>query len=271
VNTAALSDALLDFELFGLGTEAFTGAESDRAGKISDATGGTLLLDDIENLSPGAQVRLLRILDGGRVYVVGDDRPRDVDIRLMATTRTDLAAQVRAGRMREDFYFRIVVLTVHIPPLRERREDIPLLVSHFLRRSAKFPGGPTPIIPKASWGEMLAYAWPGNVRELKNSVERMTARSSGGFTAPFEPGANDASPERRSAPASQGRLRKEIEQTEKSVIEAALITNRGKIAATSRALGISRKALCKRMQKYGLARDDFGKGPRPAGNPSRGS
>jgi two-component system C4-dicarboxylate transport response regulator DctD len=261
VNAGALPETLLESELFGHARGAFTDALRDRDGKLVAASGGTLLLDEIETISLRAQVQLLRVLDDGVVQPLGSDRPRTVDVRLICASNADLAAEVRAGAMREDFYHRIRVLSLRVPPLRERREDIPLLVSHFMRLAADRSGMPIPAVPEEELGRMMNHPWPGNVRELKNAVERMVITARDGRAGSFS--AEEAHEDRLlSLPGSAGRLRDEMERVERAVIAAALRENRGEINATWRSLGISRRALYERMKKYGLDRESF-RGPGP--------
>ncbi len=258
VNAGALPDeTMLESELFGHARGAFTGATTERDGKLVTASGGTLLLDEIESISVRAQVQLLRVLEDGLVQPLGKDKPRKVDIRLLATSKADLQEEVHQGRMREDFYHRIMVLSIAVPPLRERPEDIPLLVLHFLRRAADRNGIPVPEIPEKTLAEMLKHTWPGNVRELKNAVERMVVTSHNGEAGSFSPDEAFGSAPLLSLPATLGRLRDELEKTEKFVIETALREHKGEINATFQTLGISRRALYERMKKYGLNKEDF--------------
>jgi DNA-binding NtrC family response regulator len=180
-----------------------------------------------------------------------------VDIRLLTASNADLEQAVRRGSIREDFYHRIMVLSIRVPPLRERVEDIPLLISHFLRQAAERNGIPVPEIPEPALQQMLAHPWPGNVRELKNAVERQAISAHHGVAGPFAPDLRFDSERLLSLPAAAGRLRDEMERVEKATIEAALRENAGEINATWRALGISRRALYERLKKYGLEREDF--------------
>jgi two-component system, NtrC family, C4-dicarboxylate transport response regulator DctD len=257
VNAGALPESMLESELFGHARGSFTGALAEREGKLLAASGGSLLLDEIESISPRAQVQLLRVLDDGIVEPLGSDKPRRVDIRLLSASNADMEEAVRAGSIREDFYHRIVVLAIAVPPLRERPEDIPLLVSHFLRQAAERNGIPVPEIPREALEQMLAHPWPGNVRELKNAVERMVISSHKGVAGPFSADLRFASDRLLSLPATPGLLREQMEQVEKATIEAALREHAGEINATFRALGISRRALYERMKKYGLTRGEF--------------
>jgi two-component system C4-dicarboxylate transport response regulator DctD len=257
VNAGGLPESTLESELFGHAAGAFTGALAERDGKLVTASGGTLLLDEVESLSTRAQVQLLRVLEDGLVQPLGSDRPRRVDIRLLVTAKADLLAEVRAGRMREDFYHRIAVLTVLVPPLRDRPDDVPLLVSHFLRQAAERHGVPVPEIPEEVLGEMLRHAWPGNVRELKHAVERMVITAHGGRAGAFALDEGLAAARLLSLPSTPGVLRDEMETTERRVIEAALREHAGEVSLTAQTLGISRRALYERMKKYGLAKEDF--------------
>jgi two-component system C4-dicarboxylate transport response regulator DctD len=257
VNAGALPETMLESELFGHARGAFTGAMTERDGKLVAASGGTLLLDEIESITIQAQVHLLRVLEDGLVQPLGKDKPRKVDVRLLVTSKADLIEEVRQGRVREDFYHRIMVLSIAVPPLRERSEDIPLLISHFLKQAADRNGIAVPRIPETTLSELLQHMWPGNVRELKNTVERMVITSQNGVAGPFKPEEDFGSTLLLSLPATTGRLRSELEKTERAVIELTLRENRGEINATFKALGISRRALYERMKKYGLHKEEF--------------
>ena len=199
VNAGALPETMLESELFGHARGSFTGAMEQREGKLVTASGGTLLLDEIETISPRAQVQLLRVLDDGLVEALGSDKPRKVDIRLVCASNVELAEEVRSGTIREDFYHRIMVLRIVVPPLRERPDDIPLLASQFLRLAADRNGVAVPAVPEETLAEMLRYPWPGNVRELKNAVERMVITSREGTAR----GIHSRRPERfRQAPVA---------------------------------------------------------------------
>ena len=257
VNAGALPESMLESELFGHARGSFTGAVTEREGKLLVASGGTLLLDEIETISPRAQVQLLRVLDDGVVEALGSDRPRKVDIRLVCASNVDLEAEVKSGTIREDFYHRIMVLSIRVPPLRDRAEDVPLLVSQFLKQAADRNGIPVPAVPEETLAEMIRYPWPGNVRELKNAVERMAITAREGTAGSFSPDMRSDSERLLSLPGSAGRLRDEMEKVEKTVIEAALREFHGEVNATWQALGISRRALYERMKKYGLLRESY--------------
>ena len=257
LNAGALPESVLESELFGHARGAFTGASADRDGKLVTASGGTLLLDEIENLPERAQVELLRVLDDGQIYAVGEDKPREVDFRVVVTAKFDLHGEVQTGNMRADFYHRIGVLSILVPALRERPEDIPFLVSHFLRLAGERSGMPLLEVPEKILAEMVRYPWPGNVRELKNAVERMVITSRKGITGRFVPDESFSTARLLSLPSTQGRLRAEMERTEKYVVESALEEHKGEVGATARALGISRRALYDRMKNYELDRRQF--------------
>ena len=257
VNAGALPETMLESELFGHARGAYTGALGEREGKLVTASGGALLLDEIETISPRAQIQLLRVLDDGVVEPLGSDKPRRVDIRLICASNVDLSEEVRRGAIREDFYHRIMVLKLRVPPLRERTDDIPLLVSHFLRRAADRNGIPVPAIPEPALAEMMRHAWPGNVRELSNAVERLVITSRNGTVGSFTPDLHEEGERLLSLPAGAGRLRDEMERIEKSVIESALRECKGEINATWQILGISRRALYERMKRYALEKDSF--------------
>jgi two-component system C4-dicarboxylate transport response regulator DctD len=257
VNAGALPESMLESELFGHAKGSFTGAVGEREGRLVSASGGTLLLDEIESISQRAQVQLLRVLDDGVVVPLGSDSPRSVDIRLLCASNVDLAEEVRRGAIREDFYHRILVLTITVPPLRERVEDVPLLVSHFLKLAADRNGVSVPALSESTLGEMVRYPWPGNVRELKNAVERMVVTAGSGPALGFTPDAKIESERLLSLPGAAGRLRDEMEKVERAVIEETLRECRGDIGETYKALGISRRALYERMKRYGLDRERY--------------
>jgi len=262
VNVGALPETMLESELFGHARGAFTGADADRDGKLVSASGGTLFLDEVESISKRAQVQLLRVLEDGQVHPLGSDKTRHVDVRFLAATKVDLADMVRQGSIREDFYHRIVVLSIVVPALRERSDDVPLLIAHFLKRTATAQGGaPLTKIPEVTLAAMVRHPWPGNVRELKNAIERMIMSGDddapGGF-APDESFMDTTGGSRLlSLPATPGLLNDALEQTERQVIENALRSHRGEVNTTAHALGISRRALYERMKKYELMKEDF--------------
>lgn len=257
VNAGALPESLLESELFGHAKGAFTGADAGRDGKLVAASGGTLLLDEMESISERAQIQLLRVLDDGQLQPLGSDKVRRVDVRILATTKTDPAELVRQGKLRKDFYHRVVVLTIAVPPLRERADDIPLLLAHFLRNAANRSGVTVPQVPDSTLSAIMEYSWLGNVRELRNAAERLLISAKDGVAGPFHADEETSGGRLLSLPPGEGLLKQELERTEKTVIEAVLRDKGGEVSAASIALCISRRALYERMKKYGLNRSDY--------------
>lgn len=257
INAGALPETMLESALFGHAKGAFTGAVTERAGSLITASGGTLLLDEIECISEQAQVQLLRVLEDGLVQSLGEDKPRKVDVRLLVTTNVNLKEKLGKGQIREDFYHRIAVLGIRAPRLAERTDDIILLVSHFLKQAADRHGIAVPEISEKTLRNMLRYAWPGNVRELKHVVERMVVTCHDGVVSQFTPDEDEIPGRLLSLPATQGRLREELERTERQVIEACLREHGGEVSVVAQALGISRRALYERLKKYEIFRTDF--------------
>ena len=179
VNCAALPETLLESELFGHERGAFTGADRQRAGRFEQADGGTLFLDEIGDMTPATQVKLLRVLQDGEFHRVGGNRPLRSDVRIIAATNHDLEQRVREGEFREDLYFRLHVIRVHLPPLRERGADVEALARHFLEQFARELGRPRVRFEADAIARIRAHAWPGNVRELRNAVERAVLLSDG--------------------------------------------------------------------------------------------
>jgi len=179
INCGALSENVLESELFGHAKGAFTGAVSARQGLFEEASGGTLFLDEVGELTPATQVRLLRVLQEGQVRPVGANQSRPVDVRVVAATNRDLMEEVEAGKFRADLYYRLDVLTVHVPALRQRRSDIPLLVHHFLRKHSQRLGKTVSSVSPEALERLCAHSWPGNVRELENAVERAIVLAAG--------------------------------------------------------------------------------------------
>jgi two-component system, NtrC family, response regulator PilR len=181
VDCGAFPETLLESELFGYMKGAFTGANENRRGLFQAAHGGTLLLDEIGNMSPAMQVKLYRVLQEGKVRPLGSTEEADVDVRVIAATNRDLEKSIAAGEFREDLFYRLSVIPIHVPPLRERREDIPLMVQAFLDRFRKSMGKPVDGVDPAAMARLESYDWPGNVRELENTMERSVALETGAF------------------------------------------------------------------------------------------
>jgi len=263
VNSAALPRDLVESEMFGHERGAFTGATERRQGRFELADGGTLFLDEVGDLGPEAQAKLLRVLESGVVERVGGEKPFAVNVRVLAATNKDLQGAVRQGLFREDLWFRLNVLPIHIAPLRERPEDIGPLVRHFAARCAarlgrpvKFDAGTVPLL--------VAYSWPGNVRELANIVERLAILSSAelitaadvarvlpqdGAPAAMRPTALDTSGD---APWRDIALSDTLDQYERELIARALSVSRGNVAEAARRLATDRANLYRRMRRLGI-------------------
>ncbi|HEV7338830.1 MAG TPA: sigma-54 dependent transcriptional regulator [Bosea sp. (in: a-proteobacteria)] len=242
VNCGAIPETMIESELFGHEAGAFTGARERRIGKIEHASGGTLFLDEIESMPMAAQVRLLRALQERRIERLGSNREIAVDIRIVAATKADLAALAKAGGFREDLVYRLNVVTLRLPPLRDRREDIPMLFRHFLALAAARVGRSAPPLGRDLLQRLSRQDWPGNVRELRNAAERSLL----GMDEEFE----DATV---AAPGGVERtLEEEVALAEAEAIGAALKRHGGRIGITAAALGITRKTLYLKMRRYGL-------------------
>jgi transcriptional regulator with GAF, ATPase, and Fis domain len=241
LNCGAISPNLLESELFGHVKGAFTGAVSDKTGLIPAAHTGTVFLDEIGELPKELQVKLLRTLQFGEVQPVGSARPRTVDVRFVAATNRDLEQEVREGRFREDLLYRLNAVTLRIPPLKERRDDILPLFYHFLGAAAEKAGRPVPDVPRELERALERYEWPGNVRELENEARRLLA-----LTPPGVPLGVD----RLSHRLLESRAEETL--TERERIERALQSAEGNRSQAARSLGISREWLRKKMQRYGL-------------------
>jgi DNA-binding NtrC family response regulator len=251
-NCAALSPELAEAELFGHARGAFTGAVRSRPGLFGEADGGTILLDEVGELAPDAQAKLLRVLQEGEVRPVGEERARTVDVRVIAATHRNLDELVRAGRFREDLYYRLAVVRLHVPPLRERPEDVTLLARHFLDRFAERFGLASLRVPDALLDRLRAHRWPGNVRELENVLESLVALSPPDgldlSLLPFGQPGEAASAE----PGGPLGLRQRVEVYEKGLVLEALRAARGNRSEAARQLGISRVTLHDKLKKYGL-------------------
>jgi two-component system response regulator AtoC len=261
-NCGAIPAELAEAELFGHARGAFTGATRARAGFFAEANGGTLILDEVGELPSGVQAKLLRALQGGEIQPVGAGRVEKVDVRIVACTNRDLAAEVRAGRFREDLYYRLAVVELVVPPLRERREDVAALAREFAVRSAERFGAEEVRLSAALLERLEAADWPGNVRQLENAVARMVAMSGGGEIGPesfvdtasavSNPPRSDADPA-TGPPDGSLSLRKQLDALERSVIARTMTTVRGNQSEAARRLGISRNTLTERLRRFAIA------------------
>jgi Nif-specific regulatory protein len=256
VNCAALQDTILESELFGVRKGAFTGADADRAGLFEAANGGTLFLDEIGETSTAMQVRLLRALEEGEIRRVGDVQDRKVDLRIIAATNRDLELEVREGRFREDLLYRIHVFPIRVPPVRERREDIPAFVDHFIERHNQGKGKPVEGIDPDALERLSRFDWPGNVRQLENEVHRavVLARSTGWITLDClsEAIAGGSRTTGRRLPAPTGSLKEALQDFERETIRAALEEHDGNVSHAARALAVSRQLLHRRLKELGI-------------------
>ncbi|RKH22049.1 sigma-54 dependent transcriptional regulator [Corallococcus sp. CA031C] len=249
VNSGGLSEGVFESELFGHVKGAFTDAKTDRIGCFELADGGTLFLDEIGNMPLAQQAKLLRVLQTGELHPVGSSRTRKVDVRVVSATNVDLGRAVIEGRFREDLLYRLNTVEVQLPPLRERREDIPLLAAHFLAAQGQRYGRPGIHLAPDALEALMAYPWPGNVRELEHAVERSLLMATGDRVA-----AEDLLL-KRAGPNSGGSARLEemtLEEVERYLIERALGRQDGNVSEAAKALGLSRSALYRRLQYYGI-------------------
>ena len=249
LNAGALAEGVFESELFGHVRGAFTDAKTDRVGRFELADGGTLFLDEIANVPINLQPKLLRVLETGEFERVGSSKPRKVDVRVLSATNADLNADVAQGKFRQDLLFRLNTVEIHLPPLRERREDIPPLAEHFLRQhSERYRRGVMGFTPQALEA-LRQHAWPGNVRELDHVVERAVLMSSSSVVTAFDLALQTTPDARLSARLEEMSL----EEAERLLIKKALARFEGNANRAAEALGLSRSALYRRLQKYGLS------------------
>jgi len=246
VNVGGLSEGVFESELFGHLKGAFTDAKADRIGRFELADGGTLLLDEIANITLGQQAKLLRVLQIGELERVGSSKTRKVDVRVLSATNADLRAEVAGGRFREDLLYRLNTIEIRLPPLRDRREDIPLLASTFLRRHATRYRKPVTGFSPAAMQALLSYIWPGNVRELDHTIERAVL-----LTDQTEIDPADLS----LMPPSDGAAQLEamtLEDVERLLVQKALARSGGSVSDAAKALGLSRSELYRRLERFGM-------------------
>lgn len=246
VNTGGLPEGVFESELFGHVKGAFTDAKTDRIGRFELAHGGTLFLDEIANIPLSQQAKLLRVLESGEMERVGSSQTRRVDVRVLSATNADLDAEVEAGRFRQDLLFRLNTVEILIPPLRERRQDIPALATHFVARYGERYRKPAKTFDPSAMQAMLEYAWPGNVRELDHAVERAVLLSPGEAVRVSDLGL------RTPRESTQRMEDLSLEEVESLLIRKAIDRYGGNISQAAEALGLSRSALYRRLQKYGI-------------------
>jgi two-component system, NtrC family, response regulator HupR/HoxA len=272
-NCSAFNDNLLESELFGHRRGAFTGAALDKRGLFEEADGGTFLLDEVGDMTPALQVKLLRVLQEGTFMPVGGTQTKKVDVRIIAATNRDLAAMVKQGRFREDLYYRLHVVALRTPPLRERGEDLPRLIEHFLQRLSERNGRAKTLDP-LTFEKLKAHRWPGNVRELQNEMERIWVLSGDervigpehlsrtlSAVAPREsilplepPPSEDDQGQLVESPDEP--LQVSLERVERQIIERALQKVNGNRTRAAQALGVSRRNLIRKLQQLGLSGND---------------
>jgi two-component system response regulator HydG len=259
LNCAALSESILESELFGHVKGAFTGAERERKGYFEQANGGTLFLDEVGDIPLGTQVKLLRALESGEIVRVGSNESMKVNVRLISATNRDLSSALPAGKFRQDLYHRIKVVSIKLPPLRSRREDIPLLIDHFLKEMSSSHGRRVATVTPAARRALMSYSWPGNVRELKNTVESMVVMDVDGTLD-----MDDLTEELQEASAgvteaSAGHdalIGKPLDEVERYYIGETLKLTNGNREEAARLLGIGERTLYRKIKDVGHARNE---------------
>jgi DNA-binding NtrC family response regulator len=249
INCAALTESLLESELFGHEKGAFTGAVSAKPGLVEVAEGGTLFIDEIGEMAPGLQAKLLRVLEDGHYRRVGGTREVHADVRVVAATNRSLGEEIKTGRFREDLYYRLNVVSIELPPLRERREDIPLLIEHFL--TTRQIGPVRAQVGPEAMQALQEYSWPGNVRELANVLERAQILAENHLITPDDLPETVLSSRRPAADSGSGDPR-HLEEVERRHVQAVLQQEKGNKVHAARALGISRRSLYRLIEKYRL-------------------
>jgi len=256
INCGAIPEHLLESELFGHRRGSFTGAVADKRGKFETADGGTIFLDEVGELPGQLQVKILRVLQEREIDKVGDPRPIKVDVRVIAATNRDLEKMMAEGAFRDDLYYRLAVVSIRVPPLRERADDIPLLVDHFLAKYSERLGHQRPAVEKSVYSTFNLYSWPGNIRELENVIERALVLDRDGVL-----GAEDLPERLRTREQRFGNVRLELpdegislERVERDLILAALEKHDWNQTQAAAYLDISRSTLLYRIQKFGLER-----------------
>lgn len=261
INCGALPETLLESELFGYRKGAFTGAKENRQGLLEAADGGTLFLDEVGNLPMNVQKTLLRFLQEQEFLRIGDTTPTKVDVRIISATNADLREGVKSGAFREDLYYRLNVVNLHLPPLRERKGDIPLLAAHFIaQQNKKFDTAIKGLSPD-SLEAAVGYAWPGNIRQLRNVIEACTAMESGEYITLSVLSQFIELPEPRDEPAveaegEEGAYAQALSRFEMDYIRGLLRKNRGNVEAAAREAGMNMATIYRKMKKYNLRREE---------------
>ena len=259
VNCAAIPSELIESELFGHVKGSFTGAVADRTGKFEQANGGTLFLDEIADMSLSAQAKVLRVLEDGVVTRIGGAKPVSVDVRVIAATNKNLESEIAEGRFREDLYYRLNVVPLAVPALRERREDVPLLLAHFVALLSAREGMTPRTIASDAVERLTTYDWPGNVRELRNTVERLLILSTGNTitAADVDRLVGQRSTEQTSigSLADCATFEEFKDAAERSFLLGKLRENEWNVSETARILDMPRSNLYKKIERYGLTRE----------------
>jgi transcriptional regulator with PAS, ATPase and Fis domain len=258
VNCGAIPETLFESEFFGYRAGAFTGAVRDKPGIFEVAHGGTAFLDEIGDLSPGMQAKILRVLQEKEVRRVGDTRANRADIRVIAATNKDLEREMEASRFREDLFFRIGVLRIRLAPLRGRREDIPVLVNHFAEKYAQRIGKHVPRFGEDAWDAFTRYSWPGNVRELENEIHRIVALAVDGQPVSCRQISHRLMDRlrRNDTPKCEGGLRERLAFYERQIIEEALDLCGWNKTQAARYLGLTRQGLHRKLNRFGITREE---------------
>jgi DNA-binding NtrC family response regulator len=259
-NCTTTGRELADSQLFGHRRGAFTGAVSDQQGLVRSAAGGTLFLDEVGDLPLDVQPKLLRFLEQSEIMPIGETRPQRVDVRVLAATNADLEQRVAEGKFREDLYYRLNVIRIHVPPLRERREEIPHLSTYFLREACDRLAKPDIHLSSEALGLFSQYWWPGNVRQLKNEIQRAVAMSPPGGTIEAQHLAPEIAairvpgsvPVSRRTTVMPSNLAAAVEQVERDLIQAAVDKSGGNISEAARMLGLTRRGLYLKLRRLGL-------------------
>jgi len=252
VNCAAIPEALLESELFGHARGSFTGAFRDKAGLVEEASGGTFFLDEIGDLPLALQSKLLRVLEEKKIRRIGETRPRAVDVRFVSATNKDLDHEVERGRFRQDLYYRLKIIAIDLPPLRERPEDALLLLNHFLDEFARSMGRPRPFVSPVALEMLLHYPWPGNVRELQNEVQRCLVMAGGGPLVLEDHLSPKINPAGETYSRASHRFAEAKADFERRFLREALVRCRYHRTRTAAEVGLTRQGLFKLLKKHGI-------------------